>query len=322
MSTLGRILLATGGLAAAGLICTMVAQGDVHSAAYKGSKLCLACHKGLDRAIAEGYPKTAHALAFWKVGDEKEGQRILGDFTKDPGFTRAQVAYVLGVGRNEQAYLDRDFRMLPLFWEVSSKSWVKRMPPVDGATQCIACHVTNYDQSSKTWTEAGVGCESCHGPGSEHIASSDKRGSIVRPQALDPLREAMVCGQCHSLGQANSGGSPRSLEYRPGDDLAATFTDAKAPAHMPHQLPPWTEYSEWLQSKHASATPAVTCTKCHDPHGVSKLPHQLRKEGNALCLDCHKALTGPQHEPASLEKSTCVGCHMPQASHFFRAPAK
>ncbi|NNC99603.1 MAG: hypothetical protein HKN85_05430, partial [Gammaproteobacteria bacterium] len=43
---------------------------------------------------------------------------------------------------------------------------------------CARCHTTNLDIISKDrahtsteydWTEPGVGCESCHGPGSEHI---------------------------------------------------------------------------------------------------------------------------------------------------------
>ncbi len=296
------------------------AVSDVRSDTYKGSKLCLACHKATNKAIAEAYPRTAHALSFWKVGEEKGGQRILGDFGKAPGFTQDQVSYVLGVGRGEQAYLDTNFKLLVPMWDVASKSWQVRQPSVDGATQCVTCHVTGYDQPTKEWTEPGVGCESCHGPGGEHITASDKKASIVQPQTLDPLREAMICGQCHSLGQDMSGKYPRSPEYRPGDDLPETFVDSKPAEHVPHMAPPWSEYSEWLQSKHASASPPTTCTTCHEPHGVSNLPHQLRKEGNALCLDCHKNLTGAEHAPATLEETTCASCHMPQGSHFFRNP--
>jgi predicted CXXCH cytochrome family protein len=301
-------------------VIVLSAWADVHSATYKGSKFCIACHKAKNKLLVESYPKTAHALSFWKVGEEKEGQKILGDFGKTPGFTQDQVVYVLGKGRHEQAYLDKDYNMLPLFWDVASKSWVKRMPVVNGADQCITCHTTGYDSANRKWVESGVGCESCHGPGSEHMASGDKKTSIVRPETLDPLREAMICGQCHSLGQAKSAPCPRSPEYRPGDDLAATFTDAKPAAHVPHEMPPWTQYSEWLQSKHASASPPTTCTKCHEPHGVGNLPSQLRKEGNALCLDCHKTLAGDQHSAASLEKAPCASCHMPKGSHFFRKP--
>ncbi|NIM07333.1 MAG: hypothetical protein GTO55_11675 [Armatimonadetes bacterium] len=321
MSAFRKVLLTASGLMTVGLICAAAVRGDVHSASYTGSKLCLACHKATNKPITETYPKTSHALNFWKVGEEKEGQKILADFSKDPGFTRAEVAYVLGVGRTEQAYLDKNFQLLPLFWEVASESWVKRMPSVDGAAQCLACHTTGYDQANKKWAESGAGCESCHGPGSEHLASSDKKGSIVRPNTLDPHREAMICGQCHSLGQARSSPSPRSPEYRPGDDLAATFDDAKPGAHAPHEIPPWTQYSEWLQSKHASASPPVTCTKCHEPHGIGGLPHELLKEGNALCQDCHTTLSDVHKDVVDQGKTTCASCHMPQGSHFFKKPA-
>lgn len=314
--------LAAGVLMAAALIPLVMAGGDVHSATYKGSKVCLMCHKATNKPIAEAYPKTSHALAFWQVGQEPEGQKVLGDFSKGPGFSLDQVAYVLGAGSFEQAYLDKQFQLLIPMWNVPSQSWISPQPSVDGATQCVACHVTGYDLSAKTWQEPGVGCESCHGPGSEHIASADKKGSIVRPQTLDPLREAMICGQCHSLGQDKSGPHPNPVAYRPGDDLAETFVDAQPTEHVPHAAPPWSQYSEWLQSKHASASPPVTCTKCHEPHGVGSLPHEVRKEGTALCLDCHDTLTGPDHAPASLQEATCVSCHMPQGSHFFPKTAK
>jgi len=317
MDTLRGVALAGSGLAAAVVIPIMMTMADVHSATYQGSKACLMCHKATNKPIAEAYPQTRHARAFSQVGQEKEGQKVLGDFSKGPGFSREQVAYVLGAGSSEQAYLDQSFQLLMPLWHVPSQSWITPQPSVDGATQCVACHVTGYDLSAKEWKEPGVGCESCHGPGSEHISASDRKGAIVRPQTLDPLREAMICGQCHGLGQHKSGQYPHSPEYRPGDDLTETFVDARPTEHVPHAAPPWSQYSEWLQSKHASASPPVTCTTCHEPHGVGNLPHELRKEGNALCLDCHDTLTGPDHAPASLQETTCTSCHMPQGSHFF-----
>jgi len=303
--------------AVAALIPLAEARGDAHSADYLGSKVCLTCHKAAHKPIAEAHPQTAHARAFWRAGEEPDGQQILGDFTQAPGFTREQVAYVQGAGQREQSYLDADFKLLVPLWDVASQSWQVRQPSVDGATQCVACHVTGYEESSKSWKEAGVGCESCHGPGSEHPASKDKLEHIVRPQELDPLREAMVCGQCHSLGGDTSGTYAHSPEYRPGDDLAETFRDAGLKEHVLHAAPPWTQYSEWLQSKHAAASPPVTCTGCHDPHGVSGLPHMLRKDGNQLCLDCHDSLEGADHAVESLQAATCSNCHMPQGSHFF-----
>ncbi len=50
-------------------------------------------------------------------------------------------------------------------------------------TTCFDCHVsqlaTNYDLETDTyrttWREAGISCESCHGPGGEHIAGDGGR---------------------------------------------------------------------------------------------------------------------------------------------------
>ena len=53
---------------------------------------------------------------------------------------------------------------------------------------------------TKTPTEWNVGCERCHGPGSDHIARPS-RANIVNPVRLDSLRASDTCIQCHSQGQ-------------------------------------------------------------------------------------------------------------------------
>ena len=44
---------------------------------------------------------------------------------------------------------------------------------------CDGCHSTNYDVQTKRVTEWNVGCERCHGPGSDHVASREKRPSSI-----------------------------------------------------------------------------------------------------------------------------------------------
>jgi peroxiredoxin len=73
---------------------------------------------------------------------------------------------------------------------------------------CLACHTTGYGRQGGFPTEgdanrhvdlARVGCESCHGPGSDHIAEgSAKLGSIVSlGDKCDSCVILQICGSCH-----------------------------------------------------------------------------------------------------------------------------
>ena len=64
---------------------------------------------------------------------------------------------------------------------------------------CDGCHSVNYDIENKTVTEWNVGCEKCHGPGSEH-AARPSRLNIVNPARLDSVQANGTCIQCHSQG--------------------------------------------------------------------------------------------------------------------------
>jgi 2',3'-cyclic-nucleotide 2'-phosphodiesterase (5'-nucleotidase family) len=62
---------------------------------------------------------------------------------------------------------------------------------------CVGCHVTGYNQpggSTVTHVEnlRDVGCESCHGPGSQHNAEPKKAGLVARSTPED------VCVSCHT----------------------------------------------------------------------------------------------------------------------------
>jgi predicted CXXCH cytochrome family protein len=65
---------------------------------------------------------------------------------------------------------------------------------------CVKCHVTGYERDGGyidyelTPEMAGVQCEVCHGPGSEHVSSPSTKG-IVKESG------AALCRQCHTEGQ-------------------------------------------------------------------------------------------------------------------------
>ena len=63
---------------------------------------------------------------------------------------------------------------------------------------CVGCHVTGYNQPGGSTVAhvgplADVGCENCHGPGSQHVESPTAAAVDVRLDATED-----VCLRCHT----------------------------------------------------------------------------------------------------------------------------
>ena len=77
----------------------------------------------------------------------------------------------------------------------------------DADAECLRCHVTGYgrpggfpDKGPVRSHEdlARVGCESCHGPGAEHVKDGKLLGSIVKlGDKCDSCVILQICGACH-----------------------------------------------------------------------------------------------------------------------------
>ena len=264
-----------------------------------------------------------------------------------------RVKYVIGAlwkQRYVTEFENGALMILPVEWNVKLSSWgdyhgLKTQKPGSGKYWsdpgmsyqfgCMGCHTTGshyaYDArqdrfTGTGWTEAGVGCEGCHGPGGLHATADayDKRKHIFHPDRLpDKRRAAMACGYCHTRGKSKDGrhGYPtRGLEkkgdlesvrlFEPGDDLLFTF-DAGPGLHpdgssKQHRQ----QYNDWLQSRHFTA--GVMCWDCHDPHRKDgRHEHAaLREKGSALCLRCHTNVAS-QGIHGIHDVNSCVGCHMP-----------
>jgi predicted CXXCH cytochrome family protein len=283
-------------------------------ATYRGSKVCVLCHKTRNPDIVSSYLQSPHAKALLEASDEV----IVADFSNAP-FPKERVKYVLGIGHRYQAYLDENWKVLPGKWSVEEKKWLPQ-EEVDGKTQCIACHTTGFHPDTQEWKETNVGCEACHGPGSRHLLNPKDTTAIVNPKRLreqNPQRVAMICGQCHSRGHDPSGKFPFPVGFKPGEDLSKYFVDAKPREPGMNQ-----QFSELAQSpKHWQQ--GVVCITCHEPHGHTDQPFMLRKPITELCLGCHKDTVKdiPTHTqdkgvqaPAG---ATCATCHMPNGQHLF-----
>jgi tetratricopeptide (TPR) repeat protein len=238
-----------------------------------------------------------------------------------------------------------------LYWTNAGQNW-------NG--MCAECHSTNLkknynlasDSYNTTWSEIDVSCEACHGPGSRHVAWAELPDMarpqtanyqlVVKTKGMDSRAQVELCAPCHArraiLGDYTHA-EPDLLDSMLPSLLTPElyFTDGQI-------LEEVYVYGSFTQSKMYSRN--VRCSDCHDVHSIKKV-----KEGNALCLQCHKAAIydtkvhhfhkgkGEKGEPIKSKDgkilfevgtgAECVQCHMPErpymvidyrADHSFRIP--
>ncbi|MFM1870720.1 MAG: Perchlorate reductase subunit gamma precursor, partial [Planctomycetota bacterium] len=76
--------------------------------------------------------------------------------------------------------------------------------PVTHYPDCVSCHVVGYGEQTgyldyeETPHLAGVGCERCHGPASEHVASGGQK-KLGLHAGVQP---SLLCAQCHDFEQS------------------------------------------------------------------------------------------------------------------------
>jgi Tfp pilus assembly protein PilF len=227
----------------------------------------------------------------------------------------------------------------PLHWTGIDQTW---------NYMCADCHSTNvrknYNLQTRTYdttyAEVNVACESCHGPGSDHVTWATKAGDwkklaatqgltialnerkdsawMIDPGTGNPRRtaprrserEIRMCARCHSRrGQINEDyvhGQPVGNDYRIALlDPDLYFPDGQINGEV-------YEYGSFIQSRMYHE--GVTCSDCHEPHSL-----KLRAAGNAVCLQCHAAKYDSPlhhfHQPRSAG-SQCVNCHMPTRTYM------
>lgn len=186
-----------------------------------------------------------------------------------------------------------------------------------------------------TPNELNIGCEVCHGPGSEHAKApkAKKASTIVNPRKLAPERASVICEQCHSRPQGNlKNDQPVSKDNKmliPGtsrNEFLVNFTtreDAAQKDFWPdgiHSKSHHQQGTDFIKSKkYRNGNHIMICADCHDPHGATEVKHQLRAEvrdeKNSLCASCHKDASDIKtHTEARVGKGHssihCVDCHM------------
>ncbi|MGC4045721.1 MAG: cytochrome c3 family protein [Armatimonas sp.] len=164
-----------------------------------------------------------------------------------------------------------------------------RLHSREDARRCVRCHAVTLPEHSNIPERKffGVGCESCHGPGSAHVAASQSANyDRDRPENLAKLTGVQMnqkCGVCH--GQVEEVATkPASLQ----------LTNRMQPYGL--------SKSACFQKSNGK----LTCITCHNPHENAEHNPQFYVK---VCLTCHKA---PQGKACPVQPATdCVRCHMP-----------
>ena len=334
---------------------------------YVGSANCKPCH-------AEVYNRWSKTRMANVVRDPAQHpEAILPDLSKpDPlvTFSRSDIAFVYG-SKWKQRYFKKvgnDYFPLPAQWDITHQAWrpyfvkegtdwwtpfypADNMKRPTGAT-CDGCHSVNYNVETGAVAEWNVGCEKCHGPGSEH-AHKPSLTNILNPARLDKVSANDVCVQCHSQGRPLS--NPVNGRYydwpvgfQVGKELRNYWEleNAKLGEVSFTHFPDGTAHKNRMQGNDFVQSVmyghGVTCFSCHDVHGTAN-DADLLKPAGGMCLECHGpgSPNGPHaatveehtHHAAGSAGNECVGCHMPKIeqtiadvnvrSHTFRfiAPA-
>ena len=242
---------------------------------------------------------------------------------------------------------------------------------------CVGCHVGSFHLEEKeipdqplrwiaTWpgdtdpalqeSNASIGCESCHGPGSLHVADPDNRDihHIISPKFWDRTassrlwtdRKLDLCNQCHNRHHSTEDlhffayDDARGLLFQPGEDLSNFIRDPLADgrywgdgvsSRAHHQTG-----HDYVRSKHYTKHVFINgCYDCHNVHNNTDQPYMLSRDWYSLqkgegCTStgCHSAFAKTEtrngakynlHTAHRQEHSQCVNCHYTKVASFGEA---
>lgn len=266
---------------------------------YVGAKSCGMCHPVISKTwINHGHSKMLRPIVNGKSPDNT-------DVKPPEGKTWNDLSYLAGGAYYYARFIDSKGYVVTgpkAQWSMAGKTLTSFQPqsaPGSVKYDCIKCHVTGWEESGTyangvkntlegipgAWYENGVGCESCHGKGSEHIALKNmvdiKKAKGDLKIKVDMRKE--TCGVCHQREEGKI-----SLAAKDLIESRQQYTEMKL---------------TWKGRTH------MTCVSCHNPHASA-----LTKEGIVkTCEGCHTKIA-VKIQPMASAGVKCLDCHMPYAA--------
>ena len=242
-----------------------------------------------------------------------------------------RIDLVTGSGVRGQTYLywqgDRLFELPVSYWSDGHR-WINSPGYIDGTAEfsrpvnpaCLECHATyiralstdpatnRYDRKSLV---PGISCESCHGPGADHVRQELQRATKGQePLILNPARfsrdlQVDLCAECHNGIQREA--LKPAFSYIPGRPLNEYFKQLPSP-DVEHPDVHGNQVGLLKRSKCYQSSEQMSCSTCHDVHtsGQSLESYSLK------CLSCHKWQScGMSRKMGHEITNKCIDCHMP-----------
>lgn len=257
----------------------------------------------------------------------------------------AELGFVMAAGDGVFMH-GRNFRRAWLLMVLAAAGLWAQAPP--GASYipddiCAACHseITQPFPRNPHFVANALGnrppeqtgCQSCHGPASEHVANSGDKTKINAFSLMAPEAALDNCLGCHSKdfgkmqirrsshsqGEVSCGSCHRV--HTPGQIHRLLAKPERQVCYDCH-LDVAARFS--LPFNHPVNEGAMECSDCHNPHGAPvatwsagqsprMVDHSL---GNDVpCVKCHTDKRGPfvfEHAPVRVEG--CAQCHNPHGS--------
>jgi predicted CXXCH cytochrome family protein len=265
---------------------------------FVGSQTCQTCHDAIHNDWSDhGHPYKFNVVNNGTPPTYPHPQHAHLPENPPQGFAWSNITAVLGGFYWKTRFLDSDgyiattgYYGVPTQWNCLVENWSNYDATVPTRVpynySCFRCHTTgpvsadsadvanHWNQKPGiwgTWAEAGVGCEACHGPGSEHVTT-------MNPDSINMDQSASLCGTCHLRPNSNrisvSGG--------------------------------WLMHRQQNNSLALSPHSAMSCNQCHDPH-KSVVFGLGGVDAGATCTNCHNQR---EYRVAGMADLACSDCHM------------
>lgn len=261
--------------------------------------------------------------------------RVEKRVTMTTGSHHMQAYWVAGENGNQQF-------SLPFTYLFEEERWVPRndvfmLPPNSPRltqvwnNNCLGCHSTagQPKQGAVPATrvgELGIACESCHGPGEQHVRANlnprrryaMRRGNkpdptITNPARLSSKKSSEICSQCHAARYHTDQAAwladgfdywrrddfTNALPLMPGHELLR-LTNAHDPDEALKRMALtaffWSDGMIRVSGREYNGLAAsgcfergdMSCISCHSMHKSDPVDQLARgMDGNTACLQCH-----------------------------------